>query len=71
MFVQAFVSQTTIEALHKAILHGLSRGDVVPLNLAVFLPPEDGVRCQFGTPSRQIASQSPAGQRLSETTMQG
>ena len=48
VLVQAFVPQATIEALHEAVLHRLSRCDVVPFNLPILLPFEHGVRRQLG-----------------------
>jgi len=43
MLIEASVSQAAIEALNKAILHWLARRDVVPLNLSILLPFENGV----------------------------
>ena len=43
MLVQALVAEPAIEGFNKAVLHGLARGNVVPLDEAVFLPLEDGV----------------------------
>jgi hypothetical protein len=48
VLVEALVAQAAIEALDEAVLHGLSRRDVVPLDLSVFLPTQDGIRRQFG-----------------------
>lgn len=36
------------EAFNERVLHGLSWCDVVPINLAILLPFEDGVAGQFG-----------------------
>ena len=49
MLVETFVSQPSVEALHKAVLHGLAGRDVVPFNVAVFLPGQHGVGSQFGS----------------------
>ena len=38
VFVQAFISHPPIEAFYDAVLHWFSRRDVVPVDLAVFLP---------------------------------
>ena len=46
--VRALVAQAAIEALDESVLYGLSRCDVVPLNLPVFLPLQNGIRRQFG-----------------------
>lgn len=43
MFVQAFVAQSAIEALDEPVLHRFAWSDVVPVNLAVFLPFQDCV----------------------------
>lgn len=48
LFVQALVPEAAIVAFHEAVLHGLSWRDVVPLDLPVFLPFQNGIRCQFG-----------------------
>jgi len=32
MLVEAFIAQTAVERFHEAILHGLSRRDVVPVD---------------------------------------
>ena len=47
VFVEALVTQSTVERFHEAILHGFARGDVVPFDAAILLPGKDGVRCQF------------------------
>lgn len=47
VLVQKFVPHPAVEALHKAVLHGLTRRDVMPLDLAVCLPLQDRVRSQF------------------------
>ena len=46
--VEAFVAQTTIEALDEAVLHRLARRDVVPLDPALLRPAQDGRRPQLG-----------------------
>ena len=48
VLVQAFVAEPAVEALHEAVLHGLARRDVVPLDMALLLPLQDGVRGQLG-----------------------
>jgi hypothetical protein len=40
VLVKAFIPKAAIEALDKAVLHRLSRRDVMPLDLAIFLPLE-------------------------------
>ena len=56
VLVQAFVAHPAIEAFHKTILHRLASRwkrafgttrDVMPLDLTIFLPLEDGIRCEF------------------------
>lgn len=42
MFIEAFVSESSIKAFDKAILHRLAWCDVVPFNAAVLLPFEHG-----------------------------
>ena len=49
VLVQALISHPPIEALHKAVLHWLAGGDVMPFNLAIFLPLQDRIRCQLGS----------------------
>ena len=44
MFVEALVAQAAVEALDKAVLHGLARCDVVPANAAFLLPAQDSVQ---------------------------
>ena len=48
VFVQALIPHASVEGLHKAVLHWLARGDVVPVNLAVLLPFQDRIGSQFG-----------------------
>ena len=48
VLVQAFVAQPAIEALNEAVLHRLARGDVMPLDAAVLLPPKDRIRGPLG-----------------------
>ena len=43
MLVEAFISQSSIEAFDKSILHRLARGDVVPFHASILLPFEHGV----------------------------
>lgn len=53
MFIQAFIPQPAIEALHKAILHRLSGHDVVPFDLTLLLPLQHGVGGQFRSTGKQ------------------
>ena len=43
VFVEAFVPQTPVEALHEAVLHRFAGSDVVPFDLAILLPLQHGV----------------------------
>ena len=43
MLIEAFVAHASIETLDEAILHWLAGGNVVPIDLTVFLPFQDGV----------------------------
>lgn len=43
VLIQAFISHPAVEAFHKPILHWLAGSDVVPVNLAVFLPFQDRI----------------------------
>lgn len=43
MPIQAFVAQAAVEAIDKAVLHGLARLNVMPFDLALFLPLKNGV----------------------------
>ena len=45
--VQKLVAQPAVEAFHKAVLHRLSGGDVVPLDMLVLRPFENGMTCNF------------------------
>ena len=47
VLVQEFIAHAAIERLNKAVLHRLAWGDVVPLDLAVFLPFQDRITGQF------------------------
>ena len=47
VLVEAFVPQSTVEALDKAVLHGPARRDVVPFDLPVLLPSQDRIRSQL------------------------
>src|SRR6266516_2011869 len=40
--------QAPVEALHEAILHRFARRDVVPLDVAILFPSQDGVRGELG-----------------------
>lgn len=44
MFIEAFVAHPPVEALYEPVLHWLTGGDVVPVNLAVLLPFQDRIR---------------------------
>lgn len=46
--VEALIAQPTVKALHEAVLHGLAGRDVVPFDMPVFLPCQDGIRGQLG-----------------------
>ena len=48
VLIQEFIAHAPVEALHKALLHGLAGGDLGPCELAVLLPFQDRVRGQFG-----------------------
>lgn len=47
VLVEAFVQQTTVEALDEAVLHRFAGRDVVPFDLSVLLPREDCIRRQL------------------------
>lgn len=44
MFVEAFVAHPPVESLNEPVLHWLTGGDVMPVNLAVLLPFQDRIR---------------------------
>ena len=46
-FIEQFVAHPTIETLDITVLHRLSRCDVVPLDLVILGPGEDGIRGEF------------------------
>src|ERR1044072_3580530 len=48
VLVEALVSEPTVEALDKAILHRFAWRDVVPFDIAILLPRQDGVRGELG-----------------------
>ncbi len=48
VLVQQLVPHSSVEAFDEAVLHGLARRDIVPLDLPVLLPFQDGIRGQFG-----------------------
>lgn len=43
VLVETLVPEPSVEAFDKAVLHGLSRRDVMPFDAAVLLPSEHGV----------------------------
>ena len=43
VFVQQLVPHATVKAFDEAVLHGFAGCDVMPLDLAVLLPFQDGV----------------------------
>jgi hypothetical protein len=47
MLVETFVTQPAVEALDEAVLSWLARRDVMPLDIALMLPSQDGARSQF------------------------
>ena len=47
VLVEAFVPQASVEALDEAVLHRLAGSDVMPIDLALLLPFQDGVGYQF------------------------
>ena len=64
VFVQTLIPEAVVEAFDKPVLHqgiakqcperGFAWRDVVTLDLPIFLPFQNGIRRQFGAPSRQI-----------------
>ena len=53
VFVEAFLAHPPVEALHQAVLHWFAWRDVVPIDLAVFLPFQHRIRCQFRPVARR------------------
>lgn len=47
--VQELVPHLAIEAFDIAVLHGLAGGDVMPIDLVVSTPGEDGMRGEFSS----------------------
>mgnify|MGYP003346125094 FL=1 len=47
MFVETFVTQAAVEGFDEAVLRRFPRRDVMPLDLALFLPAEDRMKCQL------------------------
>lgn len=43
-FIEQLVAHPTVETLDIAVLHRLSRRDVVPLDLVILRPGKDGIR---------------------------
>ncbi len=48
VFVQTLIPHPAGDVLHKSVLHRLIRGDVMPIDLVVFLPIQDRVAGQPG-----------------------
>jgi hypothetical protein len=48
VLVEALVTQSAVEALHEAILHRFAGRNVVPFDITLLLPGQDGVRGQLG-----------------------
>src|SRR3954469_313094 len=46
--IEALIAQSANEAFDEAVLHRFARRDVVPLDLAILLPAQNGVRGQLG-----------------------
>jgi hypothetical protein len=46
--VQILNSELAVEALDKAVLHGLARGDVMPVNLGRISPVQNGITGKLG-----------------------
>ncbi len=49
VFVEAFLAYPSIESFNQTVLHWFARRNVMPADLAIFLPFEDRVTGQFGT----------------------
>lgn len=47
MLIQTFISHAPVEAFDEPVLHRFAWCDVVPINLAVFLPLQDRIRSEF------------------------
>ena len=47
--VQRFIAHLAIEALDITILHGLSWRDVMPVDLVILAPGEDGIGGEFSS----------------------
>ena len=54
--IQAFVSQTAIEAFHERALHGLAWRNVMPADASVLAPPHNSMRCHFCPNYRSVFS---------------
>lgn len=61
LFVQAFIPQTAVEGLDVAILLRLARIDVMPLDLVVVRPLQDGLAGELGAIVRDDASRFAVG----------
>ena len=48
VLIQEFIAHSTVERFNEPVLHGSAGGDVVPRDLAIFLPFQNGVRGQLG-----------------------
>src|SRR6218665_2257101 len=46
-FVEAFVAEAAIEAFHEAVLHWLARRDVMPVDVRVLAPFQNGHACHL------------------------
>ena len=76
VLVEAFVTESTVQALDEAVLHRLARRDVVPLDPAIFLPLQDRMRGQLravvadddvGRPRRAMSASSSRATRRPES----
>ena len=48
VLIEALVAEPADEGLDQFVLHRLARGDVVPIDLGVLLPLQEGIRGEFG-----------------------
>ena len=43
MLIETLISEAPVKAFDKAVLHGFTWCDVMPFNLSIFLPLQDGI----------------------------
>ncbi len=73
--VETFIAEAAVEALDEAVLHGLARRDVVPIDAGVLTPLQDRHRCELGAVVRdngdRLSAMSDNGIKLASDALAG